>query len=1281
MPTFPKYRGNLPECLNPLDPSHYCLLAYWVYFRPTALNCYLYQAAPECKDLRGLSKVRRTWTITAYRNLYLMLPVAVLLFALLVGLVVGLYLLWTLQGHTDWVRSVTVIPNSQQAVSAGADSTLRVWNLKNGKSIRTWKAHTASINAVAVTSDAEQVVSAGADGTLGVWYLKNGESLATLEGHTAPVNAVAVTPDGQQAISASLDGILKVWDLKSGKSLRTLQGHTASINAVAVTPDSQQVVSAGADGTLRVWELKSGKSLRTLQGHTAPVNALAVTPDSQQAISASDDYTLRVWDLKSGKFIRSLQGHTTQVLGVAVTPDSQQAVSAAADGTLRIWDLKSGKSLRTLKGHTYPVRSLAVTSNGEQVISASADGSLRVWNLKSGGAVPLLWAKINVAVLSLATVILLLLAAINVSIVFPIFLAIAASAFGVAGGMLSGLVGSVVFGLGFATATALVVHLVSIGYLFNILGVAALGTVSTTTFAITFSIVFGLLFSVALSSVSRTAFGVLGSAIALALIGVLVAITIGLFNGINLPLESATFNANGGIVLSRVTASQRIKAGLDSGVSIVTAVALFALLALLGSLRIPFYPIQLALALRSQFKSKKHPVEWDELTLLPLPGTRSLVSQRLQHNEAAGLALVTDLTRNPFRRSAAQKTLKSYLYAQAGPLHLLYKLLTLPGLNAYAYTPVSPKDWEQLPTTGHLLLGELSGQWVNCSTGRASQFSERLVWYLTWLERDLRKTSLTRFSWMLYKLLDEKAVNAEGFDLAIARPIYARLTNCPGGVEIERSFDAIASFLSYNELSALPAAVDAVAGLPPEETAIRPTVLKALNGLRDIGSEVATYLAATTRVNKLAAISRATDALKTLDEYITAEVVPPEQTLLRRIIRQWSKLIIEESGKVGRVEVLKLVANPYIVGNPVTGDLFVGREDVLRRLEELWMVTEHSPSVVLYGHHCMGKSSILRNLRTSLGSQITVVDFNMQRIDLVANIGEFLYNFTLEMYDCLSPAQQAKLAEPTEKPFLTRNPYTAFNRFLKRLDRVRAEQRFIVTIDDFELIEQVIQEQRLEPRLLEFWRDLIQTYPWFVMALAGRHTLQEMTQDYWNPLFERVIEIPVSFLSPKSAERLIRQPSPNFNLDYEADAVAEIIKLTNGQPYLVQLIGHTLVTRFNRQTFEEGIERERRFTIADVEAVINAPEFYQDGHAYFNGIWVQAQTSEPQEQTVILEALSQAGLSIREIANKTALSLEQVQAALGTLQRHDVLKQQDGRYLYTVELMRRWVAQRTGKQQ
>ncbi|HEY9707281.1 MAG TPA: hypothetical protein V6D48_03665, partial [Oculatellaceae cyanobacterium] len=723
MPTFPKYQGELPQSLDSSNLRHYWLLAYWVYFRPTALNCYLYQAAPEYYQLRGLSKVRRTWHIQAYRNLYLMVPVAVLLFGLLLGLVVGLYLLWTLQGHIASVNAIAITPNGQQAISASADGTLRVWDLKSGQSLRTLEGHTASVNAVTVTPDGQQAVSVSADGTLRVWDLKSGQSLPTVEGHTAPVNAVAVTPKGQQAISASLDGTLRVWDLKNGKSLRTLEGHTASVNAVAVTADGQQVVSASADSTLRVWDLKSGQSVTTVEGHTAPVFGVAVTPDGKQAVSVSADSTVRVWDLKSGTSSRALEGHTAQVLGVAVTPNGQQAVSASADGSLRVWDLKSTELQRTLRGHTYPVNAVAVTPNGQQVLSASADGSLRVWDLQSGAAVPLARAKGSVVTLSIATVMLLLLAVINLSIVFAIVLAIAIITFGITGSWVSGLVGSVVFGLGLATATSLVSHLVTIGNGFNTLGVPALGTVSTTTFAITFCIAFGLSFSVALSSVSRRAFGVLGSAISILVIGVLVSVAIGVLVGVQLPLESAAFNEKGGIVLQKVTTSEKIKAGLDTGVSIVTGAALFALVGLLGTSRILFYPFQLVLALRSQWQSRTHPVEWDELTVLPLPGTRRLIRQRLQHNEAAGLKLVSEVVRNPFRRTAAQKALKSYLYTQAAPLHLLYKLLTHPALNTYILAPVSKQDWQRLPTTGHLLLGELSGEWVNCSPGWVNQSS------------------------------------------------------------------------------------------------------------------------------------------------------------------------------------------------------------------------------------------------------------------------------------------------------------------------------------------------------------------------------------------------------------------------------------------------------------------------------------------------------------------------------------------------------------------------------
>jgi hypothetical protein len=120
------------------------------------------------------------------------------------------------------------------------------------------------------------------------------------------------------------------------------------------------------------------------------------------------------------------------------------------------------------------------------------------------------------------------------------------------------------------------------------------------------------------------------------------------------------------------------------------------------------------------------------------------------------------------------------------------------------------------------------------------------------------------------------------------------------------------------------------------------------------------------------------------------------------------------------------------------------------------------------------------------------------------------------------------------------------------------------------------------------------------------------------------------------------------------------------------------VTRFNQQTYEAGREQEQRFHLSDVEAVINAPEFDRDGHAYFIGVWWQAEQSAPEGQTAVLRALEPhpQGLTLAKLAAAATLEPEQARAALKTLGLHDVMRQRDDRYGYTVELMRRWVARR-----
>jgi hypothetical protein len=191
------------------------------------------------------------------------------------------------------------------------------------------------------------------------------------------------------------------------------------------------------------------------------------------------------------------------------------------------------------------------------------------------------------------------------------------------------------------------------------------------------------------------------------------------------------------------------------------------------------------------------------------------------------------------------------------------------------------------------------------------------------------------------------------------------------------------------------------------------------------------------------------------------------------------------------------------------------------------------------------------------------------------------------------------------------------------------------------------------------------------MAFAGLHTLQEMTHDYWNPFFVSVKPIKVSFLTDYSAIQLIQNPIP---IPYTHEAMNQIMRLTNNQPFLIQVICQELVQRYN-ELLMQGTKIPV-FTLEMVESIVNDPHFFSQvsmASGYFNGVWEQAMYSQPEGQLKILRHLCHYPLSLEEIVNQTQLDISIVKQALDTLHRHDVVKKENDFYSYTVELMRRWV--------
>jgi hypothetical protein len=516
----------------------------------------------------------------------------------------------------------------------------------------------------------------------------------------------------------------------------------------------------------------------------------------------------------------------------------------------------------------------------------------------------------------------------------------------------------------------------------------------------------------------------------------------------------------------------------------------------------------------------------------------------------------------------------------------------------------------------------------------------------------------------------------------IAAEITALRRDLPGGEACYRLASALARARRCNRFADLAAlggdesfltATHPPVGDPPAQRETWTT----LERLRRAAQEAHTVQTSVSRMVRSQALNR---ALAAVNEILTGiEQIPrAEREPVRAIAAAWRDLLLNTAAEVGQAAPTKPVRNPYSIGDPVIGKGLVGRDDVLRRLEELWYGSASPPSVVIFGHRRMGKTSILRNLDGRLGSRVHVAYVNLL---LPGSLRNGAVDLFVKLADSIADTLRHKQAPapPIDDAAFERRPELAFERYLKQVGATLNEQRLIIALDEFERLEEWITNGRLPTDILKTLRSSIQMDERIAFAFAGLHTLEEMRSDYFQPFFAGVIPVKVSFLSRGAVDQaLANPPDPEFALDYEREALDHIWELTGGQPYLVQLIGHRLVSRFNTLSFEQGKAQEPRFRRADVEAVITT-DFYDQARSYFTGVWGQAQHGAPEQQTMLrCLAPHPDGLPRARLCAISGLPERTVDQALQTLCRHDVVHELDGQWRYTVELFRRWVEQGRG---
>jgi hypothetical protein len=387
-------------------------------------------------------------------------------------------------------------------------------------------------------------------------------------------------------------------------------------------------------------------------------------------------------------------------------------------------------------------------------------------------------------------------------------------------------------------------------------------------------------------------------------------------------------------------------------------------------------------------------------------------------------------------------------------------------------------------------------------------------------------------------------------------------------------------------------------------------------------------------------------------------------------LQHWSK-IVSHWKSIINTEIVKLknnaedqFLNPFSIQVLQSGNhhLFKGRTALASRISKL-LDGEMAPTIVLFGARRFGKSSFLLNLNRLLNSNITPVYLDLQSQSLTASELDFWYGIADAIKESCNTEKIALPDIPLYEEF-SQNIYVVFERWLKQVEFALGDRRLLLTLDEFEVVGNAFEKGRLTHDLFHQIRHYMQHSRKLSFLFSGVETLDALGKD-WSTYFISISPIEMSYLQDYEAVELLTNPTPGFPLKYEEGVIQEILILTRCHPFLLQLVGTSLIQMAN----------ETKQEIISINILKQAiPKALEYGYPYFDSVWKKFTGTTPDE----VAAGQQILLNLIDADPELDLSSSVSRKALARLQKFHVVEQLSGEYRLEVPLFKQWLQTREG---
>lgn len=416
---------------------------------------------------------------------------------------------------------------------------------------------------------------------------------------------------------------------------------------------------------------------------------------------------------------------------------------------------------------------------------------------------------------------------------------------------------------------------------------------------------------------------------------------------------------------------------------------------------------------------------------------------------------------------------------------------------------------------------------------------------------------------------------------------------------------------------------------------------------------------------------------------------------------------VAEPELVANTVPAELGGSPYVTGSPLEPQhghsVFYGRDELLGKISR--QIATHGNVVLLEGNRRAGKTSILKHLEGCLAipgwlavyaslqgaegaAQVVGVPTAEVFREIARSIATALTKLGIDVplpNGQMLPAGKLALgvARACREGIGDESPFTEFREYLELVLTVleRLGLGLVLMLDEFDKLQEGIDNGVTSPQVPENIRFLIQTYPKFSAILTGSRRLKRLREEYWSALYGLGTSIPVTTLDMESARKVVTEPVRD-QLAFSQEAIERVIEVTARHPYLMQCLCN--------RVFDYAVQTKSRSITVSV--VNDAAHALVRDNEHFASLWdysaLGLQTGRHRRQLILLlcalsfkqgthidfgtlhEQLAQAGVDVND---------EALDADLSYLRELELIEFSgeigDGEYRLAIPLMTDWIEQ------